>query len=320
MKRWDGLVDEYLQACDAAGLSPLTVKSRRSELQRLGGWLKARRPKPVLESVGGELLIAYIRARSAYHSKASVAHVVSTLRLMGQFLSGKEIWPTNPMRWIRGPKMDPRARLPKRIGKENLLELWREAAKSRPEFQRHLRLALLAVLYSTGLRRGEIERLDVSGWNRDEGVLTIDGRKSGMERRVPVSEGVACVLETYLPHRANRLEKLGRPQEQALFITRRARRLTGFKVSKHVHGLARRAKVPLVSLHQFRHTCAADLIEAGVSLPEVKDILGHAAIGTTMRYLSVSDPERRKAMEKHPLEAVLERPVQRGGIDERAQA
>jgi site-specific recombinase XerD len=162
-------------------------------------------------------------------------------------------------------------------------------------------------------------RLDVSGWNVNDGVLSVDGRKTGRERRVPVAEGVARVIEAYLPQRHNLLERVGRAEEKALFVTRHGERLTGEKVSKHVHSIARRARVPLVSLHQFRHTCASDLIEAGVSLPEVQDILGHAVIATTMRYLSISDPERRKAMEKHPLERVLGRTSEKGGSDARGQ-
>lgn len=320
MKRWDGLVEEYLHECEVAGLSMETIKSRGSELGRWGGWMKRRRPKPTLEKIPTEQIVEYIRSRSVYHAKASVAGVVSCLRCMGRFLVKKQVWQSNPLRWIRGPRMDPRARLPKRLGKEHLLALWKEAAGSREEYMRHLRLAVLAVLYSTGLRRGELARLDVSGWNRDEGVLTVDGRKSGRERRVPVAEGVARVIEAYLPQRHNLLERVGHGETKALFLTRRGARLTGLKVSSHVHSVARKAGVPLVSIHQFRHTCASDLIEAGVSLPEVQDILGHAAIETTMRYLSISDPERRKAMEKHPLEGVLVSPAGKGGGNERAEA
>ena len=50
-----------------------------------------------------------------------------------------------------------------------------------------------------------------------------------------------------------------------------------------IHSLAERAGVPLVSIHQFRHTCASDLIESGVSLPNVQKILGHAVITTRSR-------------------------------------
>ena len=72
-----------------------------------------------------------------------------------------------------------------------------------------------------------------------------------------------------------------------------------------MHRLARRAQVPLVSLHQFRHTCASDLLEHGASLVEVQQVLGHKDVGTTARYLHVADPERARAMSQHPLNDYL---------------
>jgi integrase len=54
-------------------------------------------------------------------------------------------------------------------------------------------------------------------------------------------------------------------------------------------------------LHQFRHTCASDLLAAGVPVPEVQRTLGHASIATTMRYLHIADPERHRAVQKHPV-------------------
>jgi site-specific recombinase XerD len=59
-------------------------------------------------------------------------------------------------------------------------------------------------------------------------------------------------------------------------------------------------------MHQFRHTCASDLLARGVHLPEVQRILGHAAICSTMWYLSVSDESRKEAMAKHPINEFLE--------------
>jgi integrase len=77
-----------------------------------------------------------------------------------------------------------------------------------------------------------------------------------------------------------------------------------------VHRLAKSADVPLVSLHQFRHTCASDLLENGVSLPEVQQLLGHATVVTTTRYLQIADPERARAMKQHPLNDYLGSPEQ----------
>jgi site-specific recombinase XerD len=161
-----------------------------------------------------------------------------------------------------------------------------------------------------------MERLDLSDWKLNEGLLEIDGRKTGRERRVPVPAPVAQCLEAYLPHRQNLLEKVGRVQERALFITRSGTRLRGERIGQRIHSLARRAKVPLVSLHQFRHTCASDLLESGVTLPQVQQVLGHAAIQSTMRYTSVADPARRKAMVKHPIETFLTETQQTGGSHE----
>jgi len=59
------------------------------------------------------------------------------------------------------------------------------------------------------------------------------------------------------------------------------------------------------SLHQFRHTCASDLLERGASLPEVQGLLGHKRVDTTSRYLHIADPERARAVSKHPLNDYL---------------
>lgn len=77
------------------------------------------------------------------------------------------------------------------------------------------------------------------------------------------------------------------------------RPLSEHSISRGVHRIARRAGVALHTVHQFRHTCASDLIEADVALPEVQRILGHQAIATTVRYTHIADPQRREAMARH---------------------
>jgi site-specific recombinase XerD len=310
MKRWDGLVDGYLRWGESRELSAGTLESLRNELDRCGCWLKRRRPRPNLEHVDGPLLIAYIRGRTAFHAKATVAGVVSKLRGMGNYLVQQGVWTSNPMRWVRGPRIDPRGKLPRRIGREHLTRLWDAVLQNRNPYQQHLSLAVLALLYGTGLRRGELERLNLADWQRDEKLLKLDGRKTGRERIVPVSEGIWRCLEAYLPERQNLLEKQGLGRDPALFLNRRGQRLSGEQLARMVHRLAKVADVPLVTLHQFRHTCASDLLERGVSLPEVQQMLGHATVVTTTRYLQIADPERARAMRKHPLNDFLGTAVQ----------
>ena len=305
MRSWDSLIEKYLRACQARGLMESTIAGRERELHRFRIWLSKRRPRPRVEDVDGEMLTAYIRSRTTFHSKSSVGSVVSILRGFGEFLLLEGVWIGNPMRWIQGPKLDPRARLPRRITRSHQEALWRAAATSTHKHTRYIVLCLLSVLYATGIRRGELERLRVSDWDHEKGILRIDGRKTGQERSVPVGRMVWSCMEVYLPHRHNILEKTGRLSEERLFISSRGTPLCGQRISILIHKVAKRADVPLVTLHQFRHSCASDLLEEGIGIAEVQKILGHACIESTARYTHVADPKREEAARLHPVNDFL---------------
>ena len=111
MRRWNGCVDRYLERYEAAGRAAGTMQGVRRELERFGAWLRSRRPRPRLEDVDSDVLIAYIRSRSAFHAKSTQSSVMSKLRGFGEFLTLEGIWSSNPLRWMQGPRIDPRARL-----------------------------------------------------------------------------------------------------------------------------------------------------------------------------------------------------------------
>ena len=313
MKRWDSLVDGYLGLCEKRGLSGEWLRGLQSELDRWGTWLKRRRPKPNLEEVDGPMVIAYLRRRTHFHAKATVSGVASKMRCLGEYLVEQGIWRQNPMRWVKGPRLDARGKLPRRIGAEHLKKLWEATGQQRSKYQQHLGVAMLSLLYGTGLRRGELERMNLADWRREESLLRIDGRKTGCERSVPVSEAIGRCLEAYLPLRQNLLEEHGNTAEPALLVNRQGQRLSAQSLGLMVHRLARRAQVPLVSLHQFRHTCASDLLEHGASLPEVQSLLGHKRVSTTFRYLQIADPARAQAMSQHPLNDYLKELLRKEG-------
>lgn len=305
MRRWDLLVDRYLDEYEAAGRAPETIAGIRKELGRCGWWLKGRRPRPKLEEVGSDLLIAYLQSRSAFHSKCTLSSVMSKLRCFGEFLIREGVWSANPLRWMRGPKLDPRGRLPRRISEHVLQEVFETATTHRSRYHRWAWMTLLGVFYGTGARRGEISRLDLADWNRDEGLLLIDGRKTGYERRVPVPDLVWQCLEGYLPQRHNLLEAVGRINEPALFVSKYGTRLTPHAISHGIKSLAHRSGHGELTLHQFRHSCASDLLENGVHLAEVQKVLGHQTIETTVRYLHVADPQLHASVRLHPINSMF---------------
>jgi integrase/recombinase XerD len=277
------------------------LKATSRELDRVGCWLKACRPQPSLEDIDAELIVRYVRQRTVCKAKATVSDIMSKLRCLGEFLVQEKYWQKNPLHWLRGPKLSPYAQVPCRIHRGEQTKLWQGALTVRSERSQHQYLAILALLYGLGLRRGEVERLDVTDWDAAQGVLQVDGRKTSRERNLPLMELVARCLETHLPWRQRHLEELGITKEPALFVNRYGGRLNGPAISAGVFRIARRMGIALNRLHQFRHTCASDLLEAGVALPEVQRVLGHVAITSTVRYLHFSDPQRRAAVERHPL-------------------
>jgi len=305
MRRWDGLVDRYLEEYEARGRAAGTIEGLRRELDRCGTWLKNRRPRPRLDAVDSDLLIGYLQSRTAFHAKVTLSSVMSKLRGLGEFLTREGIWASNPLRWMRGPKRDPRSRLSRRISQPAMTQLWEAAATSRFDYSRTLWLTLLAVFYGTGARRGEVVRLDLGDWDREAGLLQFDGRKTSWERRVPVPPLVEQCLEAYLPKRQNHLDALGVVDETALFVNKHGARLADHSISRGMKSIARRSNQEQVTLHQLRHTCASDLLEAGAHLREVQCLLGHQVIGTTMRYLHIADPQLHEAVRQHPINAFV---------------
>ena len=305
MKQWDSLTEGYLKECETRGLSEEYRAGVRREMERLGSWLKRRRPRPCLEEVDGPVLIEYLKRRSRFRTKATISDATSKVRCIGEYLVRQKVWARNPMRWVKGPRMNWRGQMPRRIGGEQLKALWEAAAGQREAYRKQQAVAVLALLYGTGLRRGELERLNVDDWKREENLLAVDGRKTGCERSVPLGEPVARCLEAYLPLRQNLLEKVGGLEEKSLLVNRLGKRLGAQSIGLLIHRLAHKANVPLVTVHQFRHTCASDLLENGASLAQVQGMLGHKCVQTTSRYLHIADPARAQALKRHPLNEYL---------------
>jgi site-specific recombinase XerD len=186
-----------------------------------------------------------------------------------------------------------------------LQRLLEYAATRRQGYHRHLWLTVIAVLYGTGIRRGELIRLNLPDWRREEGLLLVDGQKTGRQRQVPVPPLTWRCMEAYLPQRHNHLERLGSLKEAALFVSKTGGRCRDHAISRGVRLVAKQAGVEHLTLHQFRHTCASDLLEDGVRLPEVQRLLGHQTISTTVRYLHIADPQRHEAIRLHPINEML---------------
>lgn len=159
-------------------------------------------------------------------------------------------------------------------------------------------VAILEVLYATGIRVGELCGLDIDDLDRERRVLRVFG-KGRKERTVPYGVPAERALERWLTARP----QLFTPGAGAgLFLGARGRRIDQRTVRAMVHRrLVDVPGAPDLGPHGLRHTAATHLLEGGADLRSVQELLGHASLATTQIYTHVSTDRLRRAYQQaHP--------------------
>jgi integrase/recombinase XerC len=160
-------------------------------------------------------------------------------------------------------------------------------------------VAMLELLYATGIRVGELCGLDVDDLDFDRHVVRVLG-KGRKERTVPFGHPAADALRRWLAEGrpALRVEGAG----AALFLGARGRRIDQRAVRRLVHRrIADVPGAPDIGPHGLRHTAATHLLEGGADLRTVQELLGHASLATTQVYTHVTGDRLRRAYQQaHP--------------------
>ena len=160
-------------------------------------------------------------------------------------------------------------------------------------------VAMLELLYATGIRVGELVGLDVDDVDRDRNVVRVLG-KGRKERTVPFGRPAARALDFWV--RQGRPALLAEGAGGALFLGVRGKRIDQRAVRTLVHRrVADVPGAPDLSPHGLRHSAATHLLEGGADLRSVQELLGHASLATTQRYTHVTtDRLRRAYRQAHP--------------------
>lgn len=304
MRRWDNLVDGFLKEYAARDISLNQVRNRERELAKFGIWLKRKKPTPKIEDIDLDLIHEYIKSRTTFLSKASTCGVIGALRSIGDYFVENGLWIQNPLRWVTGPKLSNTRKIPKNYHRSDLQKIFEQSFQTQYPHFRALYPAIISLFYSTGIRKSELLNLDIDCWDSEEGTIKVFASKTRRERVIPVPDVTRKCIENYLVKR-NNLLLFKKKNTSALFINRNCERVNGTQLLVQFKRIAKRAGVGNATIHMFRHSCATGLIEEGVPLPQVQRILGHASTMSTFRYLEIASPERKKAMNKHPVNEIL---------------
>lgn len=225
---------------------------------------------------------------------STVARKASALRQFYGFLLDQGLREDDPSGAL--PRPAPRRPLPKILSHAEVEGLFTraelEADTERPAAVRLL--ALIELLYGSGLRATELVALPLSAVPRDAPLLTVIG-KGSQQRMVPVSMRARQAMSRWLAVR---------PADGRYLFPSRGKHLTRIRLFQLIKDLATRAAIDpaKVSPHVLRHAFATHLLEGGADLRVLQTLLGHADIATTQIYTHV-DAARLVALvnERHPL-------------------
>ncbi|OGR07117.1 MAG: recombinase XerC [Deltaproteobacteria bacterium RIFOXYD12_FULL_50_9] len=283
------------------GYSPNTVESYLRDLREFCVFVKQEGDESPVQ-LGPQRIRAFVYSLHGRNKSSSVARKLSALRTFFRYLLREHVLTKDPAIGISMPKQG--SYMPVFLSVDEVFALM-EAPQTADSFVSRDR-AILEMLYSTGMRVAELAGLDLSRLDLENGMVRIIG-KGSRERLVPVGNPAIEALSAYLPLRNTLLQaRLLRGQEidkDAVFLNGRGSRITTRSVERLVGMYAQRAGIASqVTPHSLRHSFATHLLEMGVDLRSVQELLGHVTLSTTQKYTHLNLDHLTEVYDKaHPM-------------------
>ncbi len=280
--------------------SPHTHVSYAKDLRQFQAFLrgKFRETLDHPERIDQDVVRSFLGVCStAAWQKKSVVRKISTLRSFFKFAVRRKLLPANPMSNIVTPKVE--KRLP-----QFLDELAVERMMALPDTDDPLGsrdAAILELLYSTGMRRGELVQLDTNDVDVYNRTVKVVG-KGNKERILPFGKKAHQALERYLAARRQLISSTSSGEMKAVFLTAKGKRLypgaVNTIVKKYFKGVS---EIRQQSPHVLRHSFATHMLDRGADIFAVKELLGHESLSTTQIYTHMTSERLKKVYRQaHP--------------------
>ena len=294
-------IEKYLCYCHLQkGLDEKTIKAYRNDLKQFMEFMQRHD-----ELLSKQVLSLYVVELQQKYKKKTVKRKIASVKALFNYLVDDEVLEVNPFHKIK-MKFKEELVLPKIIPKEDIERLleylyWLFANGNYPKQRKKLLLrdiAVVEILFATGMRISEVCNLQVKSFDMKSGVLYIMG-KGARERYLQVgNDKVMEQLRMYKEVFQADIEKHG-----YFFVNRYGHPLSAQAARQMIHKHTNAVTCGLnVTPHMFRHSFATYLLEEDVDIRYIQKMLGHSSITTTQIYTYVAvEKEREILRTKHPL-------------------
>lgn len=286
----------YLEYCEyRKELDQHTLKAYRIDLRQYFTFVCCDEPDK-------EKIEEYITELHKKYKQKTVKRKIASLKAFYNYLEEEEIIESNPFRKIK-VKFKETLTLPRIIPRdeiERLLNSMYDCLKENAlaSYKYRLRdVAVVEVFFATGARVYEISNIREDSVNLNSGLIKIMG-KGGKERYVQISNSsILAILKKYYAENQSEIKKSG-----FFFINNRGNRYTEQSIRLMLKKYAKQAGIERnITPHMFRHSFATYLIEEGVDVSCVQQILGHSSIKTTQIYIHIAAKKQAEILrEMHP--------------------
>ena len=282
------------------GLSPRSVRAYSADIDSLIEYASRRGRSSVDEITLADLRGWLALQQTSGRARSTVARKASAARTFTSWLARSGRAATDAGSRLARPR--PHRTLPQVLGSGQVNELMASASDraendSDPVSMRDL--AILELLYGTGIRVSELCGVDIDDLDAERRTVRVFG-KGAKERTVPYGVPAQHAIDRWL---GGARTVLVTPESgPALFLGRRGRRIDPRAVRTLVHEHLRAVEgAPDLGPHGLRHSAATHLLEGGADLRSVQELLGHATLATTQIYTHVSVDRLKRAYDKaHP--------------------
>lgn len=289
-------VKPYLEYCTyRKELDTKTIKAYRIDLTQFFSYVQSAEPEK-------ETIEQYITDLHKKYKQKTIKRKIASIKAFYSYLEEEELVEQNPFRKIK-VKFKETIILPRIIPREEIEQLLNYiyasiSSLSGIQYKHTLRdAAVIEVFFATGARVYEISNIRAENINLNSGLIRIMG-KGGKERYIQISNtAVLDILRKYYVENEPEIKKSG-----YFFINNRGKRYTEQSIRLMLKKYTLKAGIQRkITPHMFRHSFATYLIEEGVDVSCVQQILGHSSIKTTQIYIHVAAKKQADILrELHP--------------------
>jgi len=272
------------------GFSPRTIFAYRHDLEKFEEFLKSHNKSDV-NTVTKEDVRQFLAERAATNGAITRARKLSSIKSSFKYLGREDIIIANPVSDIEAPKLPEKE--PMYLTQTEYQNLIAATKREATPYYLSRDLAIIVLLLGTGIRLSELVSLMLDRVNLESSGKSIKVRgKGNKERIIPLTNEVVVTLEQYLKSRPDVLSN-------HLFISRLGDELH----ARSVYGLVKKylkaagIKKTKAAVHSLRHTFGTSLMNNGVNIVVIQELLGHKKLETTRRYLHINNVDLRKAVD-----------------------